>query len=345
MERYTDDDESSEEEFLSMRPKSSKSPSPATRSPRERSPAAREPEPKSTEAPQKTTTANKGQSRADIERLSSRPYAVRVADPEDFASVWETSVVPLVTDILKENVDCDYSVDVHNYPELKSKSVHRVIFVTLPVDISDDLRVRMQAELAKKIPPRFQGTYLQFLCPKDLSSSRGPTQVEENEVFDWEDDGSRNLSKAEKYLPEVEEEETVEETETEPETPTESTIYSRSPAVTIPRRDAPTTTAMKTRFSEGGIGSYKGNSVRMDVVANPRVLEEAAALGDLKSFVGSVNGNSGFDPSDINSYRESLGKHTFSGTPRSFSERVMLEDRMALEKGDEFEDDEFANQY
>jgi hypothetical protein len=102
---------------------------------------------------------------------------------------------------------------------------------------------------------------------------------------------------------------------------------------------------MKTRFSEGGIGSYKGNSIRMDAVANPRVLEEAAALGDIKSFVGSVNGNSGFDPSDINSYRESLGKHAFSGTPRSFSERVMLEDSMALEKGDDFQDDEFANQY
>lgn len=107
-------------------------------------------------------TDGRGQTRAEIERLSARPYSVRVSDPEDFARVWEMTVVPIIIDILQGHYDGDFSVDVHNFPELSSDSVPRVIFITLPIVASGDLQDRIREELARKVPPRFRRTHLKF---------------------------------------------------------------------------------------------------------------------------------------------------------------------------------------
>lgn len=86
-------------------------------------------------------------------------------------------------------------------------------------------------------------------------------------------------------------------------------------------------------------GSYKGRPVSFDVVKDHRLLHRAAELGDLHTFVGSIDGRSGVNGIDPSSYRgasfrgaSSLSGLAFSGAPRSLSERMFLED-LAEEDG------------
>lgn len=347
MERYSDDyDSSSEEEFLSMKPKS-KSPSPATRSPRERSPATRLPHAEEAmEDLKPAPSRNAGKSQSAFESQPAQSTLERPPAREDTALQWDSDVMPRLRSLLKHNINCDYSVDVKNSHDAKggpNQRVQRVVTVTLPVVIGTDVQDQIQRELLKSVAPLFANTLLKFNCPKP--SARRPMQAEEPELFGWEEDGPGDKP-AEKYLPEEDEDEedTVDEpdteTETEADTAHKPTLYSTSPAMTIPGRDKPGGPT-KTKFSEGGIGSYMDRTLHADVVRSPKVLEKAAALGDFQSFVGSVNGNSGFDPSDAHSYRASLGQHVFSGTPRSLSERMMLQDKMALERGEDLDDEDF----
>jgi hypothetical protein len=101
-------------------------------------------------------------SEESLKRLSARPYSVRVSDPDDFAHVWETTLVPLFTNVLESHCDGDFSVDVHNFPELDGGSVPCVIFVSLPVVASSSLQERIRAVLAPAIPRRFHQTHIEF---------------------------------------------------------------------------------------------------------------------------------------------------------------------------------------
>ncbi|KAM0123621.1 hypothetical protein ACHAP3_010992 [Botrytis cinerea] len=82
--------------------------------------------------------------------------------------------------------------------------------------------------------------------------------------------------------------------------------------------------------AHGIVGSYKGRPFSMPVV-NDAVHASAASMGAMNSFVGSVNGRSGLDASDILSFRTSGGVGSFSGTPKSMSERMMMDDLMEAE--------------
>lgn len=97
--------------------------------------------------------------------------------------------------------------------------------------------------------------------------------------------------------------------------------FASSPAVRIAQ---PTIQPPATRFQAGSMGSYKGRSLVMPVIKNPALLEEIEALGDVVSFVGGVDGRSGVDESDLSSYRASTAQ--FSGTPKSFTERMAFEE-------------------
>ncbi|KAF4627736.1 hypothetical protein G7Y89_g10415 [Cudoniella acicularis] len=103
--------------------------------------------------------------------------------------------------------------------------------------------------------------------------------------------------------------------------------YSQSPAREIlkpaPRRHPSS--------SSGLVGSYKGHPFSMPIVS-PDIHELAAKLGNINSFVGSVDGRSGIDESDILSFRNSGGIGSFSGTPRSMSERMMMDELMEAER-------------
>lgn len=103
-----------------------------------------------------------GPSRAELDRRSARPYSARVSDHEDFAHVYEMTIVPVVVDILQANCDCDFSIDVHNFPELSGESVPRVIYITLPFAASGQLQELVRDALARKMPPRFHQTHLKF---------------------------------------------------------------------------------------------------------------------------------------------------------------------------------------
>lgn len=67
----------------------------------------------------------------------------------------------------------------------------------------------------------------------------------------------------------------------------------------------------------------------MPIVKNPELHAQAASQGDFDSFVGGVDGRSGIDESDFSSYRASIAPGGFVGTPRSFTERLMMEDMEA----------------
>lgn len=103
-----------------------------------------------------------GPSHAELERLSTRRYSARVADESDFAHVWEKTILPIVLDILQANCDCDFSVDVHNFPELSGDSVPRVIYITLPAAAPVSLQELVREELSRRVPPQFHRTHLKF---------------------------------------------------------------------------------------------------------------------------------------------------------------------------------------
>lgn len=90
--------------------------------------------------------------------------------------------------------------------------------------------------------------------------------------------------------------------------------------------------------------SYKGSLSRShpfnDPIVSPKIHAQAAEMGPMSSFVGSVDGRSGYDDFDTRGFRASGagGYGSFrdgtAGTPRSFSERMILEDMGKLDELD-----------
>ena len=103
---------------------------------------------------------------------------------------------------------------------------------------------------------------------------------------------------------------------------------SRSPGREIPKPAAPKPSPAP---SKGVVGSYKGRPFSMPIVSD-EIHAQAASLGAMNSFVGSVDGRSGLDESDLQSFRASGGVGSFSGTPRSMSERMMMEELLEAEE-------------
>ena len=155
-----------------------------------------------------------------------------------------------------------------------------------------------------------------------------------DEVFSFEENHRQHQNRTAQAEEGTEEGDDDNDTDTEvPNTPQPSETvpdlqtgplshYSTSPATDIHRF---TSLNNHSPISKGVVGSYKGRPFSMDVV-NPEVHAQAASMGDINSFVGSLDGRSGFDESDVQSFRESGGIGIFSGTPRSMSERMMMDD-------------------
>ncbi|KAL6867994.1 hypothetical protein J3F83DRAFT_738817 [Trichoderma novae-zelandiae] len=109
-----------------------------------------------------------------------------------------------------------------------------------------------------------------------------------------------------------------------------SSLYSTSPAVPIMRPARfENSTSTASRFQPGSLGSYKGRPVIMPVVRDPEVHARAASLGHFNTFVGGLDGRSGMDEADLSSFRASVVRSGFTGTPRSFTERFMMEEAQA----------------
>ncbi|KAK4200578.1 hypothetical protein QBC40DRAFT_173528 [Triangularia verruculosa] len=101
-------------------------------------------------------------SQEELTRLSSRPYSLRARDDNDFASVWESTVIPALTNLLQQYCDSDFAVDVHNFPELSTDAVPRVIYITLSDYVDPSFEETIRNELAVAVPSRFNPIYLKF---------------------------------------------------------------------------------------------------------------------------------------------------------------------------------------
>ncbi|KAI1877960.1 uncharacterized protein JN550_000142 [Neoarthrinium moseri] len=178
--------------------------------------------------------------------------------------------------------------------------------------------------------------------PPEVSSERVDTShhgIEEDEdffeyEFDEDGEGGPSMTKAlddklkalPKYLQETEDDGSDDEsTATTPKAQnsqsTLTNLYSASPGIAI-TRPAPPQAPAPPRATNAAVGSYNGRPFTMSSVKDHSILERAAKMGDVYSFVGSVDGRSGVDEST--SYRPDA--RLFDGTPKSLSERMMMED-------------------
>ncbi|KAK3940545.1 hypothetical protein QBC46DRAFT_260698 [Diplogelasinospora grovesii] len=101
-------------------------------------------------------------SRAELERLSSRPYSTRVLDASDFASAWESAVIPVLSELLQKSCASDFAVDVHNLAEMSSQDVPRVVYVTISDAVDSEFEQNIKDELARSVPSRFGPLYVRF---------------------------------------------------------------------------------------------------------------------------------------------------------------------------------------
>ncbi|KAL0930833.1 uncharacterized protein CTRU02_213568 [Colletotrichum truncatum] len=167
---------------------------------------------------------------------------------------------------------------------------------------------------------------------KTGSSTEAKTLARQIEVEDEDDDDMfhfEGLSAPPKPrarpapIQEEDEDEDEEDDEHEVNQPVAQTLYSTSPAVSIPKPPEP---QIPAHLISGSVGSFRGRPVTMPVVKNPEIYQQAASLGDVSTFIGGLDGRSGVDDGDLNSYRASVGQVLFSGTPRSLTERMMMEE-------------------
>ncbi|CAK7204084.1 negative regulator of the PHO system [Sporothrix eucalyptigena] len=77
-------------------------------------------------------------------------------------------------------------------------------------------------------------------------------------------------------------------------------------------------------------GSYRGKSIDLfNVVKDPRILQQAAQMGNLNSFVGSIHDRETQAPASLAEFSSLSGReqlNLLSGTPRSLTERMVMED-------------------
>ncbi|KAL1894691.1 negative regulator of the PHO system [Sporothrix stenoceras] len=82
------------------------------------------------------------------------------------------------------------------------------------------------------------------------------------------------------------------------------------------------------------VGSYRGKPIDLfNVVKDPRILQQAAQMGTLNSFVGSIHDHETYAPANMAEFSSLSGReqlNLLSGTPRSLTERMVMEDTRAF---------------
>ncbi|KAI0110453.1 hypothetical protein GGR51DRAFT_569757 [Nemania sp. FL0031] len=152
----------------------------------------------------------------------------------------------------------------------------------------------------------------------------GARKLEEEEVFKFDDDEPALKLANAKYIKDdelEEEEETAPLVDSSVNEPAIS-LYSTSPAIPIIRPGS-----LRSKQAAASVGSYKGKPFIIGVVRDELVHQQAAEMGDVPVFVGSVDGRSGVDASD--SYRY------FNSALGSIGERLMVEANARRQKEDE----------
>ncbi|KAK3340974.1 hypothetical protein B0H65DRAFT_430206 [Neurospora tetraspora] len=159
--------------------------------------------------------------------------------------------------------------------------------------------------------------------------------VPEDAFFDFEGEGISTgvESDTEKYIAEDDSDDDDNDAAASKippeERPRVASIASGSNAQTEPApvRKIPPATPSAALFGHS-VGSYKGTSMRMNPISNPKLYDEIAGMRNVHTFVGSVDGRSGVEAIDMGSYRAYLVKNHASATPRSFTERLAFEEAM-----------------
>ncbi|GAB0138692.1 hypothetical protein EsDP_00006918 [Epichloe bromicola] len=115
-----------------------------------------------------------------------------------------------------------------------------------------------------------------------------------------------------------------------------ASLYATSPAVAIPRQmghdDEEQSTSSRPKFQTGTVGSYKGRPLIMPVIRNPDLLEEIHSSEPVNPVVGSVHDRSPADDFKSSTAQASIDQRLAASAPRSFSERLMIEDMMEAAK-------------
>ncbi|KAG6055292.1 hypothetical protein E4U17_003081 [Claviceps sp. LM77 group G4] len=168
------------------------------------------------------------------------------------------------------------------------------------------------------------------------------TSPSEEGVFYFEEDNPSQSERLDKQEPieQEEEEEEDEESESDDETCTAplklTSPYATSPAVTIPMprglRDEEPLTPSRSKYHSGTVGSYKGRPLVMSVLRNPDILDQIMSSEPIEPIVGSLRDRSPADDSKSNTLAESIEERLAAYAPKSFSERLMIEDIMEAAK-------------
>lgn len=112
---------------------------------------------------------------------------------------------------------------------------------------------------------------------------------------------------------------TEERQKAEPSTPPKGSRAIPQPPVVV---------SPQSRVQSTSVGSLRGKPIHIGGIRNPEVYEKAMAMGDIQSFIGSVDGRTGIDEST--SYQPEATR--FVGTPRSLSERLLVEEMEELRR-------------
>ncbi len=157
---------------------------------------------------------------------------------------------------------------------------------------------------------------------EDAASEQGAdSQGEDDQLFDFDEDKvGYPLTRVAKAATKPDPPPANSDSEPEDGRETPRKGLSISPQAASPPRSASPPVA-------ASVGSYRGRQINIfNVVKDYRVHDRAAELGDFNTFVGSVDGRTGIDGADLSSFRASLSNAQYSGTPRSLSERLVMED-------------------
>lgn len=165
-----------------------------------------------------------------------------------------------------------------------------------------------------------------------LTTSKPESQadvVEEEPFFDFEEGPGQSSSLSQsKYQAELEDDE-------EPVPTSQRHLQSLGKDGEAGRKGEsgklPAVTPSAALFGHN-IGSYRGHAVTINPIKDPKLYDEIANMEDAHFFVGSIDGRTGIDKADLGSYRAVSIAKNVSGAPRSFTERLALEEEMERRK-------------
>lgn len=177
---------------------------------------------------------------------------------------------------------------------------------------------------------------------KDARSATTNAEIDDDDDELFAFDGDERSGKAEKYLPESHDEDAeVDEMTVSPSAKHDEAHNDlpSSPPINVPARAPPSQEhrilkkvppqSERTRQPSMSIGSLGNRPITAGPVKDPELLEKASKLDvEVPFFVGSVNGRSGPDASNVKSYQASMMSPTQTAgsfVSGSFAERLMWE--------------------